>query len=140
MNFFKSFIAATVLLVGVFSGFAIAADEHDQAMIERIKAVGEVCKAGANCAAETKSTSGAAGAARSGADIFTKHCSMCHGAMPGAPKTAAEWSARAKAAGGIDGLVASATKGKNAMPPKGMCMDCTPAELKAAITEMSKGK
>ena len=137
MKLLTTLLATTVL----FTGFAFAADEHDQAMIERIKAVGEVCKAGANCAAETKSAAGAtAGKARSGADIVTKHCAMCHGAIPGAPKTAAEWSARTKAAGSIDGLVASATKGKNAMPPKGMCMDCTPAELKAAITEMSKGK
>jgi cytochrome c5 len=138
MKFIKALIAATVLM----GGLAFAADEHDQAMIERIKAVGEVCKAGASCAAETKSAGGAAaaGKARSGADIVTKHCVMCHGGMPGAPKTAAEWSTRTKAAGGIDGLVASATKGKNAMPPKGMCMDCTPAELKAAITEMAKGK
>jgi cytochrome c5 len=136
MKLIKALLAATVLV----SGIAFAADEHDQAMIERIKAVGEVCKAGANCAAETAAPAAKGGAARSGAEIVTKHCSMCHGSLPGAPKTAAEWSARAKAAGGIDGLVASATKGKNAMPPKGMCMDCTPAELKAAITEMSKGK
>ena len=139
MKLIKAVIAATVLV----SGFAFAADEHDQAMIERIKAVGEVCKAGANCAADSAATPAAGakgGAGRSGADIVTKHCVMCHGGMPGAPKTAAEWSARAKAAGGIDGLVASAVKGKAAMPPKGMCMDCTPAELKAAITEMSKGK
>ena len=138
MKFLKTLLAATVL----FSGFAFAADEHDQAMIERIKAVGQVCKAGANCAAETKAagTTAKAGAARSGADIVAKQCSMCHGPNPMAPKTAADWATRSKAAGGIDGLVASATKGKNAMPPKGMCMDCTPAELKAAITEMSKGK
>jgi len=138
MKFLKTLLAATVLC----SGFAMAADEHDQAMIERIKAVGQVCKAGANCAAETKSAGGAApaAAARTGAEIVAKQCSMCHGPNPMAPKTAADWAARSKAAGGIDGLVASATKGKNAMPPKGMCMDCTPAELKAAITELSKGR
>jgi len=136
MKFLKTLLAATVLC----SGFAMAADEHDQAMIERIKAVGQVCKAGANCAAETKSAGGAAPAARSGADIVAKQCSMCHGPNPMAPKTAADWKARIAAAGSIDALVASATKGKNAMPPKGMCMDCTPAELKAAITELSKGR
>ena len=136
MKFLKTLLAATVLC----SGFAIAADEHDQAMIERIKAVGQVCKAGANCAAESKSTGGAAAKTRTGAEIVAKQCSMCHGAMPNAPKTAAEWATRAKAAGGIDALVANAIKGKNAMPPKGMCMDCTPVELKAAIVELSKGR
>jgi cytochrome c5 len=37
---------------------------------------------------------------------------------------------------GIDALVASAKKGKNAMPPMGTCMDCSDAELKAAIEFM----
>jgi cytochrome c5 len=138
MKLIKLFLAATILA----SGVAFAADSHDQALVERIKAVGEVCTAGANCAADTKSAGGAAApaAARSGADIVAKQCSMCHGPNPMAPKTAADWVARSKADGGIDGLVASATKGKNAMPPKGMCMDCTPEELKAAITELSKGR
>ena len=130
MKLFKTLVVATVLL----SGVAFAADEHDQALIERIKAVGEVCKAGANCdaAAPAASAGGAKAAARSGADIVAKNCAMCHGApgIPGAPKTAAEWKPRV-AAKGIDGLLASATKGINAMPPKGMCMDCSPAELKA---------
>ena len=130
MKFLKSLVAATVLL----SGFAVAAEQSDQALIERIKPVGEISKSGVVAAG------GGGGAARSGADIIKAHCGMCHGVMPGAPKTAQEWADRAKAAGGIDGLVASATKGKNAMPPKGMCQDCTPAELKAAITELSKGK
>ncbi len=136
MKMIKALLAATFLL----SGLAFAADEHDQAMVERIKAVGQVCKTGANCAAEAGAPAAKGGAARSGAEIVTKHCVMCHGGMPGAPKTGAEWAARTKAAGGIDALVASAAKGKNAMPPKGMCMDCSTADLKAAIVEMSKSK
>jgi len=136
MKLLQTLVAATVL----FSGLAFAADEHDQALIERIKAVGEVCQAGANCdAAATAAPAGGAKAARSGADIAAKNCAMCHGTpgIPGAPRTAAEWKPRV-AAKGIDGLVASATKGINAMPPKGMCMDCSPAELKAAIQHYTK--
>ena len=45
-----------------------------------------------------------------------------------------QWGPRA--AMGIDALVASATKGINAMPPKGTCMDCTESELKGAIQYM----
>lgn len=138
MKLFQALIAATVLL----SGLAFAADEHDQALVERIKAVGEVCTAGANCdaAAPAASAGGAKkAAARSGAEIVTKHCAMCHGTpgVPGAPRTAAEWKPRL-AGKGIDGLVASATKGINAMPPKGLCMDCSDAELKAAIQQLTK--
>lgn len=137
MKLFKTLVAVVVL----FSAVAYAADEHDQALVERIKAVGEVCKAGGNCdtAAAAAPAGGAKAAARSGADIVAKNCAMCHGTpgIPGAPKTAAEWKPRV-AAKGIDGLVASATKGLGAMPPKGMCMDCSPAELKAAIQHLTK--
>ena len=73
--------------------------------------------------------------ARTGEEIVTKHCLMCHGTpgIPGAPKTAEEWAARIEAKGGVETLVVTATSGINAMPPKGMCMDCTDAELKAAV-------
>ena len=71
---------------------------------------------------------------RSGADIVTKHCTLCHGTpgIPGAPKTAEEWQSRVDAKG-VDGLTASAISGLNAMPPKGTCGDCTDDELKAAV-------
>lgn len=137
MKLLQTLVAVVVL----FSGVAYAADEHDQALVERIKAVGQVCQAGGNCDTAAPAAGGGAkaAAARSGADIAAKNCAMCHGTpgIPGAPKTAAEWKPRL-AAKGIDGLVASATKGLNAMPPKGMCMDCSPAELKAAIQHLTK--
>ena len=137
MKLIKMIIVASVLV----SGVAFAAAEHDQALVERIKAVGEVCKASANCdsAAPVAASGGAKAAARSGADVATKHCAMCHGTpgIPGAPRTAAEWKPRVDAKG-IDGLTVSAAKGINAMPPNGMCMDCSDAELKAAIEHLVK--
>lgn len=145
MTLFQSHIAKVLLVLAVAgAGVAWAAGEQDQALIERIKAVGEVCKSGANCdAAAPAAGATGGGKSRTGADIATKHCVMCHGTpgVPGAPRTAAEWKPRLAAKGGIDGLTASATKGINAMPPKGMCMDCTPVELKAAVVELtSKAK
>jgi len=138
MKLLKTLVTVAIL----FSGAAYAADEHDQALVERIKAVGQVCQAGASCgdaAAPAASGGGAKATARSGADIAAKNCAMCHGTpgIPGAPRTAAEWKPRVDAKG-IDGLVASAVKGINAMPPKGMCMDCSDAELKAAIQHLIK--
>ena len=82
---------------------------------------------------------------RSGSDIVTATCAMCHGGapgmagIPGAPKTAAEWQARLGANNGVDGLTASAIAGINAMPPKGMCSDCSDAELKAAVEALIAG-
>jgi cytochrome c5 len=38
---------------------------------------------------------------------------------------------------GMDALVASVNTGLNAMPPKGMCFDCTDDDYKALIEYMA---
>lgn len=72
--------------------------------------------------------------ARTGEQVYQAKCSVCHATgAAGAPKfgDAAAWSARIEK--GSDALYANALKGLNAMPPKGMCMDCTTDEIKAAV-------
>lgn len=89
----------------------------------------------AACAMVTMS--GIASAERSGEEVYNSKCTACHtAAVAGAPKPgdATAWGPRV--AQGIDALVASAKKGKNAMPPMGTCMDCSDAEMKAAIEYM----
>jgi len=74
-----------------------------------------------------------------GKATYTQKCAMCHATgAANAPKTGdkAAWAPRT--ANGIDALVASATKGKGAMPPKGTCNDCSADDLKAAIEFMIK--
>ena len=69
--------------------------------------------------------------------IYAQFCKMCHEAgLAGAPKFGdkAAWADRAKL--GIDALLASSIKGKGGMPPKGMAMAASDAELKAAIQYM----
>lgn len=76
-----------------------------------------------------------------GEQVNGKLCAGCHGAgVLGAPKTGdkAAWAARASAAGGLDGLVASATKGKNAMPPKGGDPSLSDAEVREAVQYLMK--
>jgi cytochrome c5 len=46
----------------------------------------------------------------------------------------AAWAPRI--AQGKDKLLANATNGLNAMPPKGLCMACSEAELQGAIEYM----
>jgi cytochrome c5 len=73
-------------------------------------------------------------------ELYPKTCGVCHAAaVAGAPKThdATVWQPRFDAKG-IDGLLQSVNNGLNAMPPKGMCMDCTPGEYKALIEFMMK--
>jgi cytochrome c5 len=74
-------------------------------------------------------------------DRYGKTCVVCHDAgAAGAPKTgdAAAWAPRL--AKGMDTLGASVDKGMGAMPPKGMCFDCSADEFKALIEYMAAGK
>lgn len=74
-------------------------------------------------------------------EIYPRTCAVCHAAgVAGAPKPgdAAAWQPRVDAKG-MDGLLQSVHDGLNAMPPKGMCMDCTDGEYKALIEHMIKG-
>ncbi len=120
---------------------AVILTATDDAIAERLKPVGSVCIQGEECAAAGAGAAAAAGgAARSGSDVYGKFCTACHGSgLLNAPKTGdtATWSARADAAGGLDGLLTHAINGINAMPPKGTCGDCSDDELKAAIEHMS---
>ena len=71
--------------------------------------------------------------------VFNRSCGVCHnGQLPMAPKKgdAVAWEPRLKQ--GMDTLVQHVTNGFNAMPPRGMCMDCTAEDYKATIEWMSK--
>jgi cytochrome c5 len=79
----------------------------------------------------------AAPGARSGEEIVKTVCAACHQAgIAGAPKIgdSAAWGKLAKE--GLPRLVAEATKGKGAMPPKGGAPDLTDTELARAIVFM----
>jgi cytochrome c5 len=69
---------------------------------------------------------------------YDKSCKVCHATgAAGAPKTgdAEAWAPRL--AKGMDVLLVSVHNGLNAMPPKGMCFDCTDADYTALIEYMS---
>ncbi len=154
-------IALSLLMIAGCSGepdFGNA-DMSDEAIKARIAPVGKVSIAGetstteaaapaaeaepaptstpAQEAAPAAATAAAPKSARTAQSIYQGTCFACHGTgAAGAPKMgdAAAWAPRV--ALGIDALLASAKTGKNAMPPKGMCMDCSDDELKATIEHM----
>jgi cytochrome c5 len=69
---------------------------------------------------------------------YNKSCVVCHDqGVAGAPKTgdAEAWAPRLEK--GMDTLMASVKNGLNAMPPMGMCMDCTDEDYMALIEYMS---
>jgi cytochrome c5 len=68
--------------------------------------------------------------------LYSQVCSACHAAgVAGAPKFGdkAAWAPRLAA--GVDGLTASAIKGKGAMPPKGGST-ATEADIKTVVAYM----
>ena len=138
MNLIKKLLVApaTVLALGAVTAQATT----DEAIAERLKPVGQVCVMGEECKGVGAVAVAAGGGARTADDIITKHCGACHTpGILGAPKIgdAAAWKARADAEGGLDGILAKAISGINAMPPKGTCADCSDDELRGAIQKMS---
>lgn len=125
--FIMVFAIAIVAYSGMFGARKPNADE--EALAARILPVArlELAAAGA----------GGAKGSRGGEEIYNGVCGACHTAgVAGAPKLGdtAAWAPRL--AQGLDGLVKSATAGKNAMPPKGGA-DVAPLELTRAIVFMA---
>lgn len=144
--FVRTFGMVLMALAGLFAFCMFAAglivpktakSEAEMARIaERVKPIGTVIT---DPAALVK-VSVAKHAPLTGEQLVAQACGACHGAgVLGAPKIGdkAEWAKRSSAAGGLDGLVASAIKGKNAMPARGGNPDYSDDEIKAAVTLMT---
>ena len=77
-----------------------------------------------------------------GFDVEAKYmasCFACHSTgAAGAPKVGAgnaeAWAPRMEK--GMDAVVTNAINGLNTMPPKGLCFDCTDADLRALVEWM----
>jgi cytochrome c5 len=72
-----------------------------------------------------------------GKKIYDTKCMACHASgVAGAPKFGDKdaWEPRIET--GMDSLMSSVMNGKNAMPPKGTCMDCSEEDLRAAVEYM----
>lgn len=75
--------------------------------------------------------------ADAGKKLYESACIACHGAgIAGAPKFADKtaWAPRIK--NGVDALVQSVIKGKNAMPPKGGVANANEADIREAVIYM----
>lgn len=128
-----------VLIVGVLYLFAPTPQGHGEAnaetpeqkqMITALEPIGKVA---------LKEEAAAPGAARSGEEIVTKTCAVCHSiGLANAPKlddsAKGDWEARL--AGGMDALVQSAITGKGGMPPRGGDPTITDEEMHDAIVNM----
>ena len=100
---------------------------------ERTRPHGNLCVVGDACGG-APAPPPVATAGRSGSDIYGQFCGTCHEAgVAGAPKLgdAEAWAPRLEK--GAEALLASTRQGIGAMPPMGLCMDCSDAELQATI-------
>lgn len=126
------FAAAALMLATA----AAVADTRTQAISERLRPVGEVCMAGEACTGGGSVTVAAASAREPG-QIYQTYCAACHNSgVGGAPKMgdAAAWEPRL--AKGMDAVFQNAWNGIGAMPPRGICMDCSEEELRATVEYM----
>jgi len=120
--------------------FAANADHNSDASIaERIAPVGQVYLPGELTPVVAKSTAPAE--PRSGEQVYTATCNMCHGSgLAGAPikGNADQWAPRI--AKGKETLFKHAIEGFNGvMPARGTCSTCSDDELKAAVDYMIQG-
>lgn len=117
------------------AGAAAAVASAQAAMANVSTAAKPTAAAGAQPAAAAGAQTAGASAGAAPA-LYTQACQVCHAAgVAGAPKFGdkAQWAPRL--AQGVDGLTASAIKGKGAMPPRGGSQG-TDEEIKAAVVYM----
>ncbi|MCY4428399.1 MAG: c-type cytochrome [Halieaceae bacterium] len=75
------------------------------------------------------------------AERYLRTCAVCHeSGIANAPRTGSPEEWVAPLAKGMDALLQSIKQGLNAMPPKGMCYDCSAAEYQALIEYMAAAR
>lgn len=150
-EFKEEIIMSFPLFIAFFIGSTLlhASQDFDRQQIEeRIKPVGQVNieeqaasseKKNPNSSNEDKKNKKEESKEKtSGQAVYERYCVICHqSGVAGAPKfrVADDWKARLEAKK-LEGLIASALKGLNAMPPKGTCVECEEEDIKQAIQYM----
>jgi len=72
---------------------------------------------------------------------YGRSCAMCHASgAAGAPKTGDAKAWEPRIAKGMDVLMESVKKGLNAMPPTGLCSDCSDEEYRELISYMASSE
>lgn len=149
-KFMISFAGVLALLIVITLGIIVLAmvmtpdqSESSAAQANKVDArtapIGSVSTEATAAAAAPAAATEVAAVALSGEAVYGQVCGVCHDlGVQNAPKPDdnAAWVARKSAAGGVDGLVASAIKGKNAMPPRGGKADLGDDAIKAAVEWM----
>ncbi|MHB0775127.1 c-type cytochrome [Halomonas sp. WWR20] len=127
------------LSLGLTLASAQAADMSKEAIAERLAPVGQLCLQGNDCGGAPAVAAVSSGGARSGEDVFTSVCSVCHtNGVAGAPIRGEEsaWASRMEK--GMETLYTHAIKGFNAMPPKGGNPSLSDQEVKNGVNYLTE--
>ncbi len=119
----------------VTNAYADFFDESATALESRIAPIGKVKLCSSASSASSLTTSNIK--AHLGKTLFKSKCALCHShGVAGAPRLGnkADWKPRIKKKFSL--LLKHATTGYRAMPPKGACLECSVADLRAAINYM----
>jgi cytochrome c5 len=128
-------VGIVALVLSLVAGIALAEPVppgSDDDIRERLTPFGKLCRAGESCGAPAAST--ASSGPRSGEAVYSQFCFACHATgASDAPLfgDAAAWAPRREK--GMDALLSSTLNGIGMMPARGTCMNCSDAELEAAV-------
>ncbi len=149
--FVVTFLAVLGVLVGIAVVIGVIANTIDaddgldpvvlQKTAERLEPVGAVYTDASQVPAAPVAKASAESESRTAEEIVQSVCGACHNSgLLNAPKIgdAADWAARKKAAGGLDGLVTAAINGMGSMPPRGGDASLTDEQVRAAVEAMLK--
>ena len=119
-----------ILIVPLLGLSAVVFADYKDKIKQRLQPMGSICFKGDDCASGAITATGP----RSAEAVYNTGCLACHTTgAGGAPKIgdADAWNLRLEK--GIETLYDNAYNGINTMPAKGVCSDCTEAEIQAAV-------
>ena len=123
-----------LFLLAVSLSLVVTADSYEDEVRKRLgilKNIPVVSMPGMEDASADEATG------RTAEAVYNQGCAACHTAgLAGAPMLGniAQWEERTSK--GLEVLTANAYNGYNAMPAKGMCMDCSEAEIERSVQYM----
>jgi len=139
----KSIIILTTL---IFFAPNLVSDSYEDEVRQRLGLKGQICKQDESCGVKSMPGVGvksnktelvAVSEGRDGKTVYDLGCAACHNAgLAGAPLLGdqAQWASRLDK--GLQTLTDNAYNGYNAMPAKGLCMDCTREEIEQSVQYM----
>ena len=123
-----------LLISIIFTSFLMVPDSYEDEVRKRLGLLKDVPVVSMPVMS-TDDSDGPVG--RSGEVVYNQGCAACHTAgLAGAPMLGNldQWTDRTSK--GLEVLTANAYNGYNAMPAKGMCMDCSELEIERSVQYM----